>query len=140
MGVMGALAEPSCCPSAQALTFKPVQKTEAGPNRPCTASLAFPLSSPRIHCAGGGSRQAGREGWSGSAGVPLLLEMPQRCPCALPADLLQVLLPLVLALAALHGGPAPPPPADAQPEEPRLQLRGRRGAGLPRAESWENLP
>lgn len=45
------------------------------------------------------------------------------CPSALPLDLLQVLLPLVLALAALHGAPAAPPPADAQPEEPGLQLK-----------------
>ena len=48
---------------------------------------------------------------------------PRRCPSALPADLLQVLLSLLLALAALHGGPASPPPADAQPEEQRLQLK-----------------
>ncbi|XP_075288166.1 cytoplasmic polyadenylation element-binding protein 1 isoform X3 [Opisthocomus hoazin] len=46
---------------------------------------------------------------------PILLQRP---------DLLQVLLSLLLALAALHGGPASPPPADAQPEEQRLQLRG----------------
>lgn len=79
MGVMGALTEPSCCPSAQALTFKPVQKTEAGPNRPCTASLAFPLSSPRIHCAGGGSRQGGR------GGAALLVSLCcWRCPSVAP--------------------------------------------------------
>lgn len=48
---------------------------------------------------------------------------PWHCPSALPADLLQVLLSLLLALAALHGGPASPPPADAQPEEQRLQLK-----------------
>lgn len=42
MGVMGALAEPSYCPSAQSLIFKPIQKMEAGHTRPSTASLAFP--------------------------------------------------------------------------------------------------
>lgn len=76
----------------------------------------------------------------GGRGGVALLETPQCYLSALPTDLLQVLLPLVLALAALHGGPAPPPPADAQPEEPGLQLRGRRGTGLAWAESWENLP
>ncbi|KAB1257230.1 Cytoplasmic polyadenylation element-binding protein 1 [Camelus dromedarius] len=35
---------------------------------------------------------------------------------------LQVLLPELLALAAQHGGPAPPQPPDAEPEEPRFQL------------------
>lgn len=39
--------------------------------------------------------------------------------------LLQVLLPLLLALAALHGHPEQPPAAHAQPEEPRLQLERR---------------
>lgn len=71
----------------------------------------------------------------------MLLDRPY-VASALPTDLLQVFLPLVLALAALHGGPAPPPPIDAQPEEPGLQLRGHCGVGLPQAwaESWENLP
>lgn len=50
-------------------------------------------------------------------------------PSALPSDLLQVLLPLLLALAALHGGPASPPPADAQPEERGLQLKRLLGCG-----------
>lgn len=54
MGVMGTLAEPSYFPSAQSLIFKPIQKMEAGQNKPSTVSLAFPLSNPRIHCAGGG--------------------------------------------------------------------------------------
>lgn len=38
---------------------------------------------------------------------------------------LQVLLPELLALAAQHGGPAPPQPPDAEPEEPRFQLEER---------------
>lgn len=42
--------------------------------------------------------------------------------CSLNPGLLQILLPELLALAAQHGGPAPPQPPDAEPEEPRFQL------------------
>lgn len=134
MGVMGALAEPSYCPSAQSLIFKPIQKMESGHTRPCTASLAFPCPThgPAVLMGAAKPGRAEGEEWL----------CWRHHPCALPTDLLQVLLPLVLALAALHGGPAPPPPADAQPEEPGLQLRGTGpGAGpgrvlgeLPRGE------
>lgn len=46
-------------------------------------------------------------------------------PVSTSAGLLQVLLSFLLALATFHGGPASPPPADAQPEEQRLQLERR---------------
>lgn len=39
-GVMQALAEPSCCPCAQALIFKPAQKMEAGHNRALYSIIA----------------------------------------------------------------------------------------------------
>lgn len=41
------------------------------------------------------------------------------------SGVLQILLPELLALAAQHGGPAPPQPPDAEPEEPRRQLEGQ---------------
>lgn len=52
----------------------------------------------------------------------LMASLLARCP----SGLLQVLLPLMLALAALHGHPEQPPAPHAQPEEPRLQLESRR--------------
>lgn len=51
--------------------------------------------------------------------VDLVALLTQAPPCP---GVLQVLLPELLALAAQHGGPAPPQPADAEPEEPRGQL------------------
>lgn len=109
-------------------TAKPGTTAQHALRQHCWNSL--PPAS-KIRCAGVGSWAAkpGR-GWemplSWQASVPLpCLETPapRRCPSALPADLLQVLLSLLLALAALHGGLASPPPADAQPEEQRLQLK-----------------
>lgn len=60
-----------------------------------------------------------------------------------PTGLLQVLLPLLLALAALHGHPEQPPAPHAQPEEPGLQLepdtsgnRQRAGGRAPLTSLW----
>lgn len=59
---------------------------------------------------------------AGADSVASLLLLPQ-------PGVLQILLPELLALAAQHGGPAPPQPPDAEPEEPRCQLEGLAGPG-----------